>query len=1023
MNNNFKDKKIMATNNENDPIVGIDLGTTYSSIAIYDQSPRVILSEFGETIIPSYVVFENENICHVGEIAKWKSESPGMASIFDIKRLIGKQFSDEKVKEELELKKWPFVVFEDKETGKAKIRVKIKKVKNNIQEINTSSNIPLDPRSRDRNVPLNPTSIDLHNVNIINNNIPLNAYSNESNIATIEKEFFPEEISSMIIKKLKKYAEDDLGKKINRAIITVPARFNNSEREATKLAGEMAGFRIERILNEPTAAALAYGLNENNDDEKKILVFDLGGGTFDVSLLEIDFRDKRFEVISTDGDTHLGGKDFDFRLVEKCIEHFNKNNDEQLNLKDFPSVIINLLKECEKAKILLSEKESTTIKIDKLIFAKDFEIKFTRLQFENYCKDLFDKCFPCIEKVLNEGKISSNKLTDIILVGGSTKIPYIKNMLKKKYFNATIHDEINPNEAVAIGACIEGGILNQNSSLNNFTLFDITPMSLGMRIINDTFSVVIKKNTSIPNRKKKEFFTSVDNQTMCIIQIYEGESKNINDNYLLGSFYLTNLPKLPKGEAKVEVTFEIDANSILTVTAEDLSNTNNRNQITIINNKGIINKEEVERIKARINDLNDYSNINLVENRVLINDIKNFKKLIFVTSDKGKKYHIYKKLIKSFENYLDSLLNGRNENEASIEKFSIFTQLLINEYAAILSFDCIESYIIEEIKNNLYKYMKKILKYEKCSVFDMLKDLRINKEIYDFCALFRIVELFVQGKKMFDSFVNNTNLNEKEKRKKINTTYKIFNDLNNERNGIDNQLKFYFIEDDFDKKIKEYLKDSKIYLKKLKIKKIIFRANDYLKKAIDEKYNLISLKDLKSSYSDFNYAINLNKKEENNIVIIYDVKDYDYCNAQINKILILKNKNNTNYVQKLMKIQEILIEKEKIDNDNEYYLEECNETNEDKDKKLKEFKKEIEKKMKNLENNFEKTAKEIIQFILIEHPLPDNEQIDVETEFNKDRKKLLNKLRAKYHPDHNNNDSYENEILIHLNHIIDNLKI
>ena len=313
----------MTKNEKNDLIVGIDFGTTYSSIAIYDDSPKIILSDLGETIIPSYVVFEDEEKIYVGEMAKIKSESKAMVSIFDIKRLIGKKFSDPQVKEDL--KKWPFEVFEDEKTKKAKIRVKIKRVNNCPPEINPNSNVPLNQISRD------------NNINIFNANIPLNAYSNENDIPTIEKEFFPEEIASYIIKKLKEYAEADLKRTINRAIITVPAYFNDSEKEATKLAGEMAGFTIERIIKEPTAAALAYGLNNNSDIEKYILVFDLGGGTFDVTLLKLDFeeRNKIFEVIAIDGNTHLGGKDFDFRLLEKCIEHFNNANEQnQIDIKN-----------------------------------------------------------------------------------------------------------------------------------------------------------------------------------------------------------------------------------------------------------------------------------------------------------------------------------------------------------------------------------------------------------------------------------------------------------------------------------------------------------------------------------------------------------------------------------------------------------------------------------------------------------------------------------------------------------------
>ena len=999
----------MATNEKNDLIVGIDFGTTYSSIAIYDDSPKIIISELGETIIPSYVVFEDEEKIYVGEMAKLKSESKAMVSIFDIKRLIGKKYSDLQVKEDL--KKWPFEVFEDSETKKAKIRVKIKKVNNCPPEINPNLNVPLNPISRD------------NNINKFNVNIPLNAYSNENDIPKIEKEFFPEEIASYIIKKLKEYAEADLKRTINRAIITVPAYFNDCEKEATKLAGEMAGLTIERIIKEPTAAALAYGLDNNSDIEKYILVFDLGGGTFDVTLLKLDFQEsnKIFEVIAINGNTHLGGKDFDFRLLEKCIEHFNNENEQnQIDLIKFPNVKTRLLKECEKAKILLSEKNSVTIKVDKLIFGKDFEIQFTKEQFENYCKDLFDSCIPYIEKVINDGKKCDKNLniSDIVLVGGSTKIPYIKEMLQKKYSNAIIYDKIDPNQAVALGACIQGGIINHKPKLNKITLLDINPMSLGIRIINDTFSMVIKKYSSIPKREKKEFFTSFDNQEKCTIEVYEGENKNINNNYLLGSFDLTNLPKLPKGEAKVEVTFDIDVNSILTVSAEDKSNTKNKNKITIINNKGIIDENEIERIKSRINDLEDYNrNINLKNYRVLINDIKTLKKLIFITSDKRQKYEYQKKLIKSFETYLNTFNLENNENEALIEKIAIYTELLIKEYASILSNEFIENEIIFEIKKILYKYINIILKYEKCSIFSILEPLRINKEIYDFCAIFRIVELFVQGKKLFDIYINNSNLNEKEKQEKIKTTIKIFNDLNNEKKGIKKQLDFYFIEEDFERKIKEYLKKSKIYLIKIEIKIIINRANYYLKNAIDKNNNLINLRDINSAYSEYNTAIQKNLNNENKI---YDRKDYDYCNQQINKILLLKTKNNSKYNPIFVKIEQILKEKKKIDDENNHYVEEYIENDKERFKK---FKEKLESKMKYLKEDFENTAINAIKLILNEYPQQNFNQLNIEKEFKENPSKYLRKLKADFHPDHYEDKQIPNEIFVHLNNINDNLYI
>ena len=421
---------------DDEPVLGIDLGTTYSVVSIFqNNSARVISDEAGNKIIPSFIAFENENIMLVGDMAKEKLGQKRIAVIYDAKRLIGRTFDDPHITKDKV--NWPFTIKKDEKTNKPKIVIKAKKIMGDLPDINTKKKI---------NIKNNLLSMHEKRPN---KNIPLGNYSEKQDVPTVEKEFTPEEISSYILKKLKEMAERELDKKLKKAVITVPAYFNNSQRESTKIAGELAGLEVLRIINEPTAAALAYGLNENNDNENKnILVFDLGGGTFDVTILSMEYDDEKiFEVKSTDGDTHLGGQDFDQKLYDLASQKFaRENNDADLgaNLQ----AKNRLKKACEKAKIILSEKEMTTIKLDKLYLNANLEITFRKDEFEKLCKPLFDKCLKTIDNALKLAKLKENDINYIVLIGGSTRIPYIRNMLEKKFRKSKLNYNINPDEAV-----------------------------------------------------------------------------------------------------------------------------------------------------------------------------------------------------------------------------------------------------------------------------------------------------------------------------------------------------------------------------------------------------------------------------------------------------------------------------------------------------------------------------------------------------------------------------------------------
>ena len=589
-----------------EPVIGIDLGTTYSVVSIFqNNNPKVIQDELGNKIIHSFIAFENEDKMLVGDMAKTKLGQKGIAVIYDAKRLIGRTCDDPTViKDKVN---WPFQIKADKKNKpiivvKAKLDLQ-KYTKKEIEDFQK-----IKPQYIDDINDINP--------NKINEIMPLLQYSEKKPIPTVEKEFTPEEVSSHILKKLKEMAEADLKKEVKKAVITVPAYFNNSQRESTKIAGELAGLEVLRIINEPTAAALAYGLNETNDNQnKKILVFDLGGGTFDVTILSLEYDDEKvFEVLSTDGDTHLGGQDFDQELYNLANQQFAEDNN-GVDLDGSSEVKTRVKKACEKAKVILSEKDQTTIKLEKVYMGANLEITFTRL---------FDKCLETIDKALElaRKKEKNIEIGFVVLIGGSTRIPYIRNMLKNKFKNSKLCFNINPDEAVSIGAAIQGAIMTQknDAKIRDVNLFDVSPLSLGIEIIGEKMDININRNTPTPITRKKTYYTVRDNQTTVRINIYEGENKSIKNNHLIGTFDLNGLPKLPAGQAKVEVTFFIDENNILNVSAVDASNQQNKNDITIINDTGIINEEEKKKIKQNIKKYDDYekkNQINLLETRSL----------------------------------------------------------------------------------------------------------------------------------------------------------------------------------------------------------------------------------------------------------------------------------------------------------------------------------------------------------------------------------------------------------------------
>jgi len=967
--------------------LGLDLGTTFSCIGVYRNGEvEIIPNRNGDRITPSVVTVLDNDVILKGEETLDYLVKNYDSTIFAIKRFIGREYNDKKVQEDIKKENFPFKMIGDK------------KGKNPIVEVKNHK-------------------------------------------------FTLEEISSFVIRKLADNAEKFLNRKVKKLVITVPANFDNAQRNCTKQAALLADIEVLRMINEPTAAALAYGLQDKNSTaDGKILVFDLGGGTFDVTILSIDKQSEdNFEIISTNGDKFLGGEDFDNKLVHYFLDSFCKKMNEKKEeiLKD-KKVIKKLKISCENIKKVLSSKNQAALNITNFYNKKDMMEKIKRDEFEELCQDLFEKLKKPLDQAIKDAKITSKDIKEIVLIGGSTRIPKIKIFLQE-YFgkDCKINDSINPDEAVAYGATLMAAkiLIKKDKNLEQFNLMDITPLSLGIAVLNDSkneeikkegslMSVVIKRATKIPYSHSEIYQTAFDYVTEVKIRIYEGEKKYVKYNHILGEISVQNLPKKKKGEVKIEVNFFIDVNGILTVTAYKLPNEGEEKKPVdiIIEYQSIgLDKGKIEELKEKnkkyYNKLKtpnmklDFSNT-----REALNE---FEDALKETTDEEDKYNIIMTYITTYEEFINSFDKTNFDNETMLEKYYIYLKQLFEKYALILCTK--ENYESSEenknqIKENIKNYIK-IFTLQTSGYLNDLLDILINipKKIFYEIIVFSMEQMNIGGKKCLEErkqFCRYNSLMFFER------AYSLFN------NYISNITKMVAYQASY-KKCQEELKVCLIYINEVKTGSILL-LEDSIKQG-----QLIKSNNTGFTKSQIGFAFTKEQEAEKNEIIL---QNYEKLLLEINPNIdaVLKRKKPSSEpnikeaicIANIVKINfsflgktnkrildlcehcDFIANKLGITTEKPWFKEFSNlygeikslyETIESNMKDMrKNMREKYKKKFDELEEKFnkKKNNKEYIDFILKNHPYQGYQGNEKAKELNsEDEQEKLSYLRAKYHPD------------------------
>ena len=860
-----------------DKIICIDLGTYLSSVSIYENGfPKIIPNDFGERFTLSCVSFLNENEHVVGHLAFKNSLESTDYYVSEVKKIIGRDYNE--IENEIKSDKtvFPFGIRENKTNNKANVILKVKPSNNN-QDKNkktnnlNSSNVQNTAEELKNNFEIKNDLNDYNKTDLTEN-------EKKNLLNLVVKEYSPEYISSLILAKLKEDVEtyletidesnENIKYIIKDAIISVPADFKNDQREYTRKAAEMANLNVIRLVNEPTAAALAYMfIEKDNFNNKKCVVYDFGGGTFDVNVISIKIEkgNRTIQILSTGGKINLGGKNFDLKFYEFVCEKLNLNSDKM----DFP--LRNRLKNaCEKAKIELDKVTETRIYLESLDFERNIDFTITRDDYFRICDDLFEESYTITKKAVQDAKLQLTDITDILLVGGVTKVPKIQKDLKNIFPKAVIHNKVDPETAVSMGISVLSALYKGEDLEHETVIFkEVTPISYGIESNPDSkFSVVIPKGTIIPSIIEKKYTNSVENQEKIAINIYEGEDPYCKNNHLLGNFLLEGIPKAPKGKVEIIVSFKVNENAILEVSAIETSKIGKKNKIKIVNRNENILKKNVEKIKSIISD---DKNIELKRKLIKYNEE------LFKIGDENKKFQKYEEIIETISNYLKTIPQSVYEDTVGVgfNKFLLEVQYLFKQISLLLSYDnLITPEIIIKIKNDIFYYLKIIVEYPKTNMFQFIEDLKINNEIYNYCMLFTCREYVIKGKTFLEESLTKDKLKEKRERLILAQNY---------TREVSVFLKSHNIKETIKKlsdEVTEYYDkveyDSKFYLDKATIK--IF----YLDAEIQ--FEEIYSKDKNSNLNFYEAALeNYNKI----LKIIENYKDDDYLNIYNNKDRII----------------------------------------------------------------------------------------------------------------------------------------